>query len=214
MTINDIGKRRPYTLKEFVELDYPDFWNGSIESIRVAKEIQKLSLTLLPISRKLLPFNPEQLKGQEFRVFNYLTLRSIYGLTYDIWKSLNTNCHELAEARLNADYDKIPYWQEKIIGEMSLIDSLTTSLDYVVKEEKGYDKLKEIINTNSPIRDFFVKRGCRNGSTWSYFDIVGTIQNNGIDEHFDSLLFDDDPKESNIGGLMEDPKDNKLVVMY
>ena len=27
LTINDLGKRRPYTFKEIVEIDYPEIWD-------------------------------------------------------------------------------------------------------------------------------------------------------------------------------------------
>ncbi len=31
LTIDDLGKRKPYTYKEIEEIDYPDYWNVPTE---------------------------------------------------------------------------------------------------------------------------------------------------------------------------------------
>ncbi len=218
LTTNDLGKRRPYTLKEIVELDYPEFWGGAKEGIRVVKELQNMMLGMLPISRRHLPSTFDQLKAHkqaQIALLNYLKMRSIYGLAYAIWELLDTNCRKLAQARLEVEQDQIEDAMGRLVDVMSLVDSITKSFDFVKDQENGFYMLKDMIDTRCPGMDFFVKRGTAN-STWSYRDIVGTIQGLGFsDENIcNSLLFDDDPKEPNIGGLMERPEDDKMVVVY
>lgn len=218
LTTNDLGKRHPYTLKEIVELDYPSFWGGAKGSIRIAKELQNMMLGMFPISRRHLPNNFNQLKENvqaQTALLNYLKMRSIYGLAYAIWESLDTNCRKLAQARLEVEQDQIEDAMGRLVDVMSLVDSITKSFGFVKDQENGFDMLKDMIDTHCPGMDFFVKRGAAN-STWSYLDIVGTIQGLGFsDENIcNSLLFDDDPKEPNIGGLMERPEDDKMVIVF
>ena len=216
LTINDLnnGKRRPYTLKEIVELDYPDFWGCAKDCIRIAKELQNMMLELLPIYSQHLPSSFEQLKGHERALINYLKVRSIYGLAYAIWESIDTNCRKMAQAKLEFDLDQVEDAKLQLVNMMSLVENLTKSIDDVCDEQNGYDRLKDIIDSCDPTMNFFVKRGTI--GIWGYRDIDGTIQNQGylVEEALSSLLFNDDPQEPNVGGLMERPEDGKTVIMY
>ena len=55
LTINDLGKRNPYTYKEIVEIDYPDYWNAANESILRADAIQEMMGKRLQIFHDLFP---------------------------------------------------------------------------------------------------------------------------------------------------------------
>ena len=212
------GKRRPYTLKEIVELDYPDFWGGANECVRVAKELQNMMLEMLPVCKKYLPGNFDQLKEKRQThpfLLDYIKLRSTYGLACALWELTDSNCRKLAQAKLDVDQDKIKEAQQRLIDVMSFFDSITKSLDYVSDAEKGFDRLKDMIDAHLPGMDFFVMKGVR-GGTWSYRDIVGTICSKGLlDESLcNSVIADEVPTESNIPGLMEREEDNEMVIMY
>ena len=212
------GKRCPYTLKEIVELDYPDFWGGAKECIRIAKELQNMVLKLLPDYRRLLPRSFEQLKEHksvQTTMLNYIKLRSTFGLAYAVWETIDKNCRKLAQARLDAEQDQIEDAMERLVEVMSLVDSITKSFDYISDEENGYDRLLDMIVANCPHLYFYVLR-VAGKDTWEYQNVVGTIQSVGFgnEDLFNSVIADEVPKESNIGGLMEKPEDDKMVIVY
>lgn len=95
ITVDDIGKKKPYTLKEIVEIELPEFWGGANESIRIANELQNLSIKLLTLYKSSLPGDFDQLKTNEsFQLIflNYLKMRSFYGLAYKIWEIVDDRC--------------------------------------------------------------------------------------------------------------------------
>lgn len=220
MTINNLGngKRLPYTLKEIVELDYPDFWGGAKECIRIAKELQNMVLELLPVYRCRLPISLTHLKEQKQKqtaFLNYIKLRSIFGLAYAIWKLTDGNCRKLAQARLDADQDKIEDAMDRLVDVMSLVNYITKSFEQVSDEEKGYDRLHDLIDSYDPHMYFYVLR-VAGKDTWEYRNIWGTIQSVGFghEELFNSVIADEAPKKPNVGGLMENPEDDKMVIVY
>ena len=80
LTINDLGKRRPYTLKEIVELDYPEIWDLAQRCLQIAEAWQDMTVELMPLYKKRSVLQ------------NYLKVRSLYGSAYYIWKQVNHLC--------------------------------------------------------------------------------------------------------------------------
>lgn len=218
LTTNGNNGKKPYTLREIVEIDYPEFWGGASESVRVAGELQKLAIELLPVLKGPLSVDFEQLKAQEelqsFFV-NYLKARSIYGLAYKISEIVDSECRNLAMADNCQDSDSIDNAEGELIDIMTLVESLSGSIVSIFDDKTGLSKLEEMldtfrIDTDKPKFDFLVL------PNWSYRDIMGSINNRGLlhEDLWNSVLNDIAPKEGNIVALMERPEDNEMVRIY
>ena len=221
LTTNGNNGKKPYTLREIVEIDYPEFWGGASESVRVAGELQKLAIELLPVYKKPLSVDLEQLKAQEelqsFFV-NYLKARSIYGLAYKISEIVDSECRNLAMADNCQDSDSIDNAEGELIDIMTLVESLSESIEAIFDDKTGFSKLEELIDTynsnrvdtNRPNFDFPVL------PQWSYQDIMYSIKNRGLlhEDLWNSVLNDIAPKEGIIVALMERPEDNEMVRIY
>ena len=141
LTTNGNNGKNPYTLREIVEIDYPEFWGGASESVRVAGELQKLAIELLPVYRKPLSVDLEQLKAQEelqsFFV-NYLKARTIYGLAYKISEIVDSECRNLAVADNCQDSDNIDKAKGELIDIMTLVESLSESIEAIFDDKTGF----------------------------------------------------------------------------
>ena len=218
LTTNGNNGKNPYTLREIVEIDYPEFWGGASESVRVAGELQKLAIELLPVYKKPLSVDLEQLKAQEelqsFFV-NYLKARTLYGLAYKISEIVDRECRNLAVADNSQDSDNIDKAKGELIDIMTLVESLSESIEAIFDDKTGLSKLEELIDTfridtDKPKFDFLVL------PNWSYRDIMGSINNRGLlhEDLWNSVLNDIAPKEGSIVALMERPEDNEMVRIY
>lgn len=218
LTTNGNNGKNPYTLREIVEIDYPEFWRGASETVRVAGELQNLAIELLPVYKKPLSVDLEQLKThEELQSFfvNYLKARSIYGLAYEISEIVDRECRNLAVADNSQDSDNIDNAEGELIDIMTLVESLSESIEAIFDDKTGFSKLEEMldtfrIDTDKPKFDFLVL------PNWSYRDIMGSINNRGIlhEDLWNSVLNDIAPKEANIVALMERPEDNVMVRIY
>ena len=88
LAINDLGKREPYTYKEIVEMDYPDYWKAANDSVLRADAIQEMMGKALPIFHDHLPADTEKWGSEKAKnlLLNYLKLRSLYGFGHYIWE--------------------------------------------------------------------------------------------------------------------------------
>ena len=159
LTTNGNNGKNPYTLREIVEIDYPEFWGGASETVRVVGELQNLAIELLPVS--------------------------------------------------------IDNAEGELIDIMTLVESLSGTIESFFDDKTGLSKLEEMldtfrIDTDKPKFDFLVL------PNWSYRDIMGSINNRGLlhEDLWNSVLNDIAPKEANIVALMERPEDNEMVRIY
>lgn len=218
LTTNGNNGKNPYTLREIVEIDYPEFWGGASETVRVVGELQNLAIELLPVLKKPLSVDLEQLKThEELQSFfvNYLKARSIYGLAYKISEIVDRECHNLAMADNCQDSDSVDIAEGELIDIMTLVESLSGTIEFFFDDKTGLSKLEEMldtfrIDTDKPKFDFLVL------PNWSYRDIMGSINNRGLlhEDLWNSVLNDIAPKEGNIVALMERPEDNEMVRIY
>lgn len=218
LTTNGNNGKNPYTLREIVEIDYPEFWGGASETVRVVGELQNLAIEILPVFKKPLSVDLEQLKAQEelqsFFV-NYLKARTIYGLAYKISEIVDSECRNLAVADNCQDSDSIDNAEGELIDIMTLVESLSGTIESFFDDKTGLSKLEEMldtfrIDTDKPKFDFLVL------PNWSYRDIMGSINNRGLlhEDLWNSVLNDVAPKEGSIVALMERPEDNEMVRIY
>ena len=238
LTINDHGKRLPYTYKEIVEIDYPDFWNAANESIRRAYAVQEMMLEMLPVFHDHLPGDTEKWQSEKAinTLVNYLKLRSLYGFGHYIWEKANRLCHELAKSSNDGDYIGVEKAKTDLRALFETINKVDV-LDIVQDQETGFEKLKQALG-DTYIHVMAGRSSDGRSSTWSFRDIVGTLEyyetaSIAIDpmplptiSHRDDMAIEAYnnlwvvalnsavPTEPDIAGLMESDEDNNTVRMY
>lgn len=215
LTIDDLGKRKPYTYKEIVEIDYPDYWKAANESVWRADAIQEMMGKVLPIFHDHLPADTEMWGSEKAKILlvNYLKLRSLYGFGHYIWETANRLCHNLGKSSNDGDYDGAEKAKTDLRALFETINKVDVA-DIVQDQETGFEKLKQALGRT----DFHVMAGRTSEglrTTWSFGDIVGTLENCGFtDNLWTAALNSAVPTEPDIAGLMESDEDNKTVRMY
>lgn len=215
LTINDLGKRKPYTYKEIVEMDYPDYWKAANDSVLRADAIQEMMGKALPIFHDHLPADTEKWGSEKAKnlLVNYLKLRSLYGFGYYIWKEANRLCHELAKSSNDGDYDGVEKAKTGLKALFETINKVDV-LDIVQDQETGFEKLKQALGDTY----IHVMRGLDSEgqyANWSFGDIVGTLDECGFTDNLWVVALNSAvPTEPDIAGLMESDEDNKTVRMY
>ena len=68
------NKRPPYTKREILQKEFPDFWGGAIELVRILRELQNLLVELLPEYKQVLPHALEKLEDKNYQniCLNYI----------------------------------------------------------------------------------------------------------------------------------------------
>ena len=206
LTINDLGKRLPYTYKEIVEIDYPEIWDLSKRTLQIAEAWQEMTVELMPLFKK------------RSALLNYLKVRSLYGLAYYIVNQVNRLCHELASCDNEQDQDGVDNARIELadlfeaFGKVDVIDIAQDNIEGFHKLEQAVEGFGE--RTDFHVMDCYSKEGRH--STWSFLDIAGTLKNG--ESSYDSLWEEannsPDPTKPDIDGLMESEEDKKLVRMY
>ena len=206
LTINDLGKRLPYTYKEIVELDYPTIWDLAQRTLQIAKAWQDMTLDLIPLFKK------------RSALLNYLKVRSLYGLAYYIVNQVNRLCHELASCDNEQDLDGV-YNARIALADLFDAFGKVDALDIAKDSVEGFRKLEQAIEgfgerTDFHVMDCYSKEGRH--STWSFLDIAGTLKNgeSSYDSLWEAANNSPDPTKPNIGRLMESEEDNKMIRIY
>ena len=206
LTINDLGKRLPYTYKEIVEIDYPEIWDLAQRCLQIAEAWQEMTVELMPLFKK------------RSMLLNYLKVRSLYGLAHYIVKQVNRFCHELASCENEQDQDGVD--NAKIaLADLFEAFGKVDALDIAKDSVEGFRKLEQAIEgfgerTDFHVMDCYSKEGCH--STWSFLDIAGTLKNgeSSYDSLWEAVNNSPDPTKPNISGLMESEEDNKMIRIY
>ena len=206
LTIDDLGKRLPYTYKEIVEIDYPEFWDLAQRCLQITETWQEMTVELMPLFKK------------HTTLLNYLKVRSLYGFAYYIAERVNRLCHELASCDNEQDQDGVDNARIALadlfeaFGKVDVIDIAQDNIDGFHKLEQAVEGFAE--RTDFHVMDCYSKEGRH--STWSFLDIAGTLKNG--ESSYDSLWVaannSPDPTKPNIGGLMESEEDNKMIRIY
>ena len=215
LTINDLGKRKPYTYKEIVEIDCPDYWKAANDSVLRADAIQQMMGKMLPIFHDHLPADTEKWGSEKAKdlLVNYLKLRSIYGFGNYIWETANRLCQNLGKSCNDGDYDGIEKAKTDLKALFETINKVDV-IDIVQDMDTGFQKLEKALGST----DFHVMKGLNSEgllSSWSFRDILGTLEGVGPTDNLWAVALNSAfPTEPNIGGLMESEEDNELVRMY
>lgn len=177
----------PYTLRGFLERDYPELLEAAESACAVLSGLQDAIVELLPLSQKLLPRDIKQLANVEAQanLMAYIYHHSLFAFADKVYTILNAQCTALAEA-LNSDLedeeketaDKLQKTLETLsrIPFNNLLDHAATGLD-------SLDILKDYLQErlNFDVIPVFDATGKLRGH-WSFRDITGSIAINGLDE--------------------------------
>lgn len=189
-------KKLPYTKREILQQEYPPFWGGANELVRILRELQNLLVKSLPMYKKGLPKAFEKIedkRSQDF-ILNYIKFKVLYAFADVVWKQTDQHCQEIAINPDNRDSAK-----KAIIHSFEVFND-NPQIDILSNSEQGYDMMKGLIDKYDPLIDFGVIQ------KWSYKDIVNNIQNYGFkyEQLWKDVLADPDPTEVSIGELLDD----------
>ena len=206
LTIDDLGKRLPYTYKEIVEIDYPEIWDLAQRCLQITEAWQEMTVELMPLFKK------------RSMLLNYLKVRSLYGFAHFVGKQVNRLCHELASCDNEQKQDGV---DNSRIALADLFEAFgkVDALDIAQDNTEGFRKLEQAVEgfgerTDFHVMDCYSKEGRH--STWSFLDIAGTLKNgeSSYDSLWEAVNNSPAPTKPNISGLMESEEDNKMIRIY
>ena len=187
MLILNKHMKGPYTLRGFLELDYPELLEAAESACALLSGLQDAIVELLPLSQKLLPRDINQLTDVESQanLMAYIYHHSLFAFADKVYTILNAQCTALAEAlnsNLKADEEVAVENLQKTLDALSripfnnLLDHAATGLDRLdILKDCLQERLDFIV---IPIFDHTGKIHAH----WSFRDVTGSIAINGLDE--------------------------------
>ena len=208
----------PYTLRELLECDYPELLEATESMCVVLTELQNAIVELLPLSKRLLPFDIKQLAHVEKQanLMTYIYYHSLFAFADEVYTILNKQCTALAEALNSNDKTAEDAAADELeqtlqsLGRIPFDTLLNHGAVGLLRLEHFKDYLRgRLILCVIPKFDPTGK--IRGG--WTFDDITGSIVRNGLDN--EGLLKDvintPLPNASTIGKVIDD---ETLVRMY
>lgn len=186
LIVNSITRHR-YTLRDFLECDYPELLEAAENGCSVLTGLQNAIVELLPLSKRLLPGDIKQLADVEAQanLMAYIYHHSLFAFADKVYTILNEQCTALAEAlnsNLKADEEVAVKNLEKTLrslGNIPFDKLLDNSAACLLRLEVFKDYLQERLDfIVIPIFDHIGKIHAH----WSFRDITGSIAMNGLDE--------------------------------
>lgn len=198
--LNNPNKRPPYTKREILQKEYPDFWGGANELVRILRELQNLIVNILPQHKQVLPKTFEKLEDHNYQniCLNYIKYRILYAFAEAVWKKTEQHCTDIATKPNDNDSAKTA-----LIHSFEVFDAYPLE-DIVGTDKTGYETMNEMIEKFEP---HFVFKVLSIGS-WEYHDITAVIQSYGLkSKQFEQLwkdaLVDPDPTKASVGELLD-----------
>ena len=182
-----------------MELEFQQLWEGAQKYMEHLTQVQTKVVEMLPKYKSLLTDEFAKLQGKEaqLNLLDYLRLRSIYAFADKSFKVLDILCHDLAAAENAQD-------QEGIESNSLKIETLCKIQldDFITDEVTGFQRLNEKwqeLRGESIIIDWIVF------NTWSFGDIVGTINSQGLCHEglWQEAINDSLPEGVSIGTLLD-----------
>lgn len=217
MTTDQIGKRLPYTLKDFLEIYHEDTWVAANACNVILKSWQETVVSALSDNsfKISLSQSDRNSPSDQASLLNYLKLLSIYAFSEKYSVFLDEGCRSLAIAVAKDGTDV----EAVALNHLSnLIKTLGEHVDEIggVLEDKtdGFSRLGSLLCAH-----FFGKIPPVHFSDivnilggWSFKDIAGTIPSHeGL---WDDAVRNQDPAAPNIKDLMSRPEDNEMKRVY
>ena len=183
----------PYTLRELLECDYPELLEAAESMCVVLAELQNAIVELLPLSKRLLPFDIKQLAHVEKQanLMTYIYYHSLFAFADKVYTILKERCTALAEALNSNDKTAEDAAADELkqtlqsLGRIPFDTLLNHGAVGLLRLEVLKDYLQERLDfIVIPVFDHTGKIHAH----WSFRDITGTIVSQGLD--YEGLLKD------------------------
>ena len=200
-----------YTYRQVMETDYQSLWEGAQKYVEHLTQVQAQIIDVLPKYKSLLPNEFIELKGEKAQtnLLNYIRLCSIYTFADKAFQTLDKLCCDLVDSEGKHDQEGIEDLVQKIVALCN------TSLDDIITDDvTGFLRLSakgQELREKSIISDWIVFK--LEGGTWSFADIVGTIDNQGMCDEglWHDAIQNKDPKAVSVGTLLDS---NEMIRIY
>lgn len=203
MLVINKNTKLAYTYRDIMELEFQQLWEESQKYVEHLTQVQTKVVGMLPKYKSLLPdeFAKLQEKEAQMNLLDYIRLKSIYTFADEAFKVLDKLCHDLADAENAQDQEGIESNSLKIeaLCKIQLDDFISDDVTGLQRLNEKLQKLKE----QSIISDWIVFNN--KGRTWSFGDIVGTIDNQGLSHEglWQEAINDSLPEGVSIGTLLD-----------
>ena len=200
-----------YTYRQVMETDYQSLWEGAQKYVNHLAQVQDKIIYVLPKYKSLLPNEYIELKGEKAQtnLLNYIRLCSIYTFADKAFQTLDKLCRDLVDSENKQDHEGIEDLIQKIVAlcNTSLDDIITDDVTGFLRLSAKWQELRE----KSIISDWIVFK--LEGGTWSFGDIVGTIDNQGMCDEglWHDAIQNKDPKAVSVGTLLDS---NEMIRIY
>ena len=192
-----------YTYRQVMETDYQSLWEGAQKYVEHLTQVQAQIIDVLPKYKSLLPNEFIELKGEkeQTNLLNYIRLCSIYTFADKTFQTLDKLCCDLVDSEGKHDQEGIEELNQKIVVfcNTSLDDFITDAVTGFLRLCAKGQELRE----KTIISDWIVFK--LEGGTWSFADIVGTIDNQGMCDEglWHDAIQNKDPKAVSVGTLLD-----------
>lgn len=171
--------RPVYTHAEILECDYPELWDRAQEVVGSLTTLQeKIIPTLLKLHLQL-PTNIQQLQTPEAQINlqTYILARSLYAFVERVFKLLDKQCTELAQALNEKDSDAEKDALAKVERTHEILANAPLE-DIASNPQTGLQRLSSVTCEFEHRLDFSVFH--MEKADWTFHDIMGTNANSGL----------------------------------
>ena len=188
-----------YTYRQVMETDYQSLWEGAQKYVKHLAQVQAQIIDVLPKYKSLLPNEFVELKEKKAQtnLLNYIRLCSIYTFADKAFQTIDKLCRDLVDSENKLDQEGIDDLIQKIVA------LCTTLQDDIISDDiTGFQRLCakwQELRKKSIITDWTVFKH------WSFGDIVGTINNQGMCDEglWRNATQNKDPEAVSIGTLLD-----------
>ena len=192
-----------YTYRQVMETDYQSLWEGAQKYVEHLAQVQAQIIDVLPKYKSLLPNKYIELKEKkaQMNLLNYIRLCSIYTFADKAFQTLDKLCRDLVDSEKKQDHEGIEDLVQKIVALSNTLldDIITDDVTGFLRLSAKWQELRE----KTIISDWIVFK--LEGGAWSFADIVGTINNQGMCDEglWHDAIQNKDPKAVSIGTLLD-----------
>ena len=179
--------QQPRTIRGVLENYCPELLKAAEEECAVLAKLQSLVIELLPLTKKMLPCNIDQLHNIEAQanLMAYIYHYSLFAFADKAYTTLKEQCAALAEAldfSLEAEGKEATENLEKTLEALGRIPFASL----LVHSSAGLLRLETFKEYLQKGLDFLVFPAFNANGTlhakWSFCDIIGTIVKNGLSD--------------------------------
>ena len=200
-----------YTYRQVMETDYQSLWVGAQKYVEHLTQVQAQIINILPKYKRLLTNEFDELKEEkaQMNLLNYIRLCSIYTFADKAFQAIDELCRDLVDSENKHDHEGIEDLIQKIVAlSNTLLDDIITDdvTGFLRLCAKGQELREKTI-----ISDWIVFK--LEGGTWSFGDIVGTIDNQGVCDEglWHDAIQNKDAKAVSVGTLLDS---NEMIRIY